>query len=311
MKPVLFASSRPLERAENLKAVWDAYKGEKEFVQTNALRLHPAIRSGRYSLMVIDEFPAETPGKCIMMWHAIQGGKKIGLHQPNGYYSMRLAPLMDCIVTSGTGAVKMFAECSGLPEDRVLALGMPRTDAYIGKKKGDGRTPLAQKRSYLFAPTFRACGETGFPAIDWDLLDRELTDDEMLIVKPHMVCRPLGVGEHEHVFEVPPDAPTAPYLYDCDAVITDYSSVMFDAYLLGKPVVLFEKVSGYTETRGMYLDYPGQYCSRYCTNEEDLLKTLREANALTETERECVRLLADRCDGHAAERVCTLIDSMR
>ena len=31
MGHVLFTSSRPLERAENLKAVWDAYDGEKAY----------------------------------------------------------------------------------------------------------------------------------------------------------------------------------------------------------------------------------------------------------------------------------------
>ena len=28
-----FAAIRPLERAENIKAVWDAYHGDKEFIQ--------------------------------------------------------------------------------------------------------------------------------------------------------------------------------------------------------------------------------------------------------------------------------------
>ena len=32
-KLTLFSSDRPLDRAENLKAVWDAYDGPKEFMQ--------------------------------------------------------------------------------------------------------------------------------------------------------------------------------------------------------------------------------------------------------------------------------------
>ena len=85
---------------------------------------------------------------------------------------------------------------------------------------------------------------------------------------------------------------------------------MFDAYLLGKPVVLFEKVKGYVQTRGMYLDYPDQYSSRYCTNEETLLTMLRCANGLCETEEKCIQLVADACDGHSAVRVCSLIRSL-
>ena len=310
MRGVLFASTKPFERAENIRTLYEAYDGKKNFVQVNGCRRHEAIRCGNYNLMVIDEFPTESPGKCIMVWHAIQGGKTIGIDQPNPYYAEWQKHLMDFIVTSGHGAVPMFARCSGLPEEKVLPLGMPRTDAYIGKQKGDGRTVLAGKRSWLYVPTFRSGRETPFPEIDWEWIDSQLTDDEMIAVKAHTMTGSLRIGQYRHIVEIPSEEPSAPYLYDCDAVISDYSSIIFDGYLLGKPAVLFEKVKGYTETRGMYLQYPDQYCSRYCTNEHDLLETLRSANGLNETELECLRLVADACDGNATERICQLIHSM-
>ncbi len=311
MKPVLFASTKPLERAENIRALYDAFDGPKEHIQVNGCRHHPAIRSGEFDLMVIDEFPTETPGKCIMIWHAIQGGKLIGLDQPNPYYNAGQAHLMDCIVTSGIGAVGMFARCSGLPKEKVLPLGLPRTDVYRWVRKGDGQTALAGKHSWLYAPTFRAGGETPFPEIDWEWIDGQMTDGEMLAVKAHTMSGSFGLGgRYKHIVEIDPYEPTAPYLIDCDVVITDYSSILFDGYLLKKPGVLFEKRKGYTETRGMYLDYPGQYCSRYCTDEKELLRTVREAKELTVTEYGVLRLVADGCDGHATEKVCRLIKSM-
>ena len=310
MKPVLFASTRPLERAENIRALYDSFGGPKDFVQTNGCRRHEAIRSGAYELMVIDEFPTETPGKCIMIWHAIQGGKHIGLDQPHPYYAEWQKELMDFIVTSGTGAVPMFARCSGLPEEKVLPWGLPRTDGYIGKRKGDGQTVLAGKRSWLYVPTFRTASETPMPEINWEWLDEQMTDDELIAVKAHTMTGQFGIGQYRHIIEIPSGEPTAPYLMDCDAVISDYSSVIFDGYLLGKPAVLLEKVKGYTETRGMYLKYQEQYCSRYVTNEHDLLGELRAADGLRETERECLRLVADACDGNATQRICRLIQAM-
>ena len=313
MKPVLFASTRPFERAENIRALYEAFDGPKDFIQVNGCRHHSAIRSGAYDLMVIDEYPTETPGKCIMIWHAIQGGKRIGLDQPYPYFSAWQAPLMTYLVTSGDGAVPIFAKCSSLPEEKVLPLGMPRTDAYIGKKKGDGGTVLAQKRSYLYVPTFRTKDETPFPEIDWEWIDGNLTDDEMIAVKAHTMTRGGLLGRtYRHITEIPAVEASAPYLYDCDAVLTDYSSIMFDGYLLGKPAVLFEKVKGYTETRGMYLDYPAQYSSWYATDEREMLSALRVSAeyGLTETEKACVRTLANACDGHATERVCGLIRSL-
>lgn len=310
MRPVLFASTKPLDRAENLRAVYEAYDGPKDHVQVNGCRRHPAIRSGAYDLMVIDEFPTETPGKCIMIWHAIQGGKHIGVDQPHPYFAAWQAPLMNRIVTAGHGSVWMFAQCSTLPQEKVLPLGMPRTDAYIGKKKGDGHTVLAGKRSYLYAPTFRAKDETPLPEIDWEKLDRELTDDELFVVKTHMMTGNILSGKYRHIMEVSSREPSTDYLIDCDAVATDYSSIMFDGYILGKPAVLLEKQKGYVEKHGMYLRYPEQYTSRYCTDEWQMLKALREANGLNKTETECLRLVADACDGHATERVCALIDEM-
>lgn len=306
-KPVLFASVKPLERAENIRAVYEAFDGQKDFIQTNGCRRHPAIRSGAYDLMVIDEFPSESPGKCIMIWHAVQGGKKIGLDQPSPYLAEWQIPLMTYIVTSGTNAVRMFAQSTGLPEERILPLGMPRTDAYLGKRKGDGHTVLAEKRSYLYVPTFRAPYEPPFPDIDWDWLDNTLTDDELLAVKGHMATEGIGIGIRKHIIEFSPYIASAPFLYDCDAVVTDYSSIIFDGYLLRKPAVLFEKDSGYTDIRGMYMDYPDAYSSRYCKDEKTLLKMLREADGLTDTEEQATGRVADMCDGYATARVCELI----
>lgn len=301
MKPVLFASTRPLERAENIRALYDAFDGPKEFVQVNGCRRHGAIRSGAYDLMVIDEFPTETPGKCIMIWHAAQGGKWIGIKQPHPYFAAWQAPLMTWLVASGTDAVPIYAEETTLPEERILPLGLPRTDAYIGKRKGDGHTILAGKRSYLFAPTFRTGDEPPMPPIDWEWLDSELRDNEMIAVKAHMVTGRLRIGTYRHIIEIPSEEPSAPYLMDCDAVITDYSSIIYDGYLLGKPAVLLEKQEGYLEARGMCMKYTDEYTTRYARDERTMLELLREADGLNELERESCRRMADMCDGHATE----------
>ena len=100
-------------------------------------------------------------------------------------------------------------------------------------------------------------------------------------------------------------------LIDCDVVITDYSSIMFDGYLLGKPAVLFEKKPGYLQTRGMYMQYPDKYCSRYATDESDLLWQVRSADGLTKTERDCMEYVAGCCDGHSIERIIKLIKEVQ
>ena len=100
MKPVLFASVKPLKRAENLKALYDAYDGEKKFVKLDPWRRHPEIRSGKYDLMVIDEFPTESPGKIILIGHGIEGGKTGGLDMPRAYYRKSEASLLTYVITT-------------------------------------------------------------------------------------------------------------------------------------------------------------------------------------------------------------------
>ena len=60
----------------------------------------------------------------------------------------------------------------------------------------------------------------------------------------------------------------------------------------------------------MYLDYPDAYCSRYCTDENELLYLMRTSYGLRSTEESVLRLVADGCDGHATERICQLIRQM-
>ena len=307
-KPVLFVTGlgRSLERAENIRALYDAYHGEKALVSSHDPNYVNVAESGNYDLMVIDVFPTDTRLKTIMVWHAIQGGKYIGLDQRNTYYRPEYADLITRIVAAGRGGVDMFHRCTGVPKDRILNLGMPRTDALIGHKK-----EKSSVRTYLYAPTFRTLHEDPIPPIDFGMIDSMLTDNELLIVKAHPYGCSFGLYGYRHIMEAPKMDKTADYLLRADVVITDYSSIMFDAWLLNVPVVLFEKEPGYVDDRGMYLKYPQQYCTRYTKTEWGLVTLARDAKTLRSEEIACRDYVADMCDGHSCERICKLIDEMR
>ena len=312
-KKVMFVSmlGNDFNRAENMKALYDAYHGEKTCMVYCDPKFPDEIGSGKYSLMVIDSFPFFRSVKTIMIWHAIQGGKYIGLDQPaERLYWPRHLRNMDLIISAGHGGAKMLSRCTGMPEDRILNLGMPRTDRYIGKKKGDGGTVLAGKKAYFYAPTCRCKFEPQLPEIDWEKIDDGLNDDEILMVKAHPYGRQLNLSGYRHIVEAGKMEPSVNYLYDADVIITDYSSIIFDGYLLGKPAVLFEKERGYTYVRGMYMKYPEEYCSYYARNEDELLWMMR-STSITKRERDCISYVADACDGHSCERICKLIEEER
>ena len=309
-KPVLFVTGlgNDLRRAENMLALYSAYPGDKRFISGHEPDFINIVESGKYDLMVIDVFPTVKPKKAIMIWHAIQGGKYIGLDQKGTYYKTEMAGLMDYIIAAGRGGVDMFHRCTGVDRDRILPLGMPRTDRYFKETKQDPVPGLEDKVVYLFAPTFRSAGDPPMPEINWHEIDSQLTDGEIFLVKAHPYGREFNIGNCRHIRQVNTMEPTYKYLLAADVVITDYSSIIFDASLLGKPTVLFEKAKGYVEQRGMYLYYPWQYSSRYATNENEMLFEARMADGLlTSTERDSVNYVAGMCDGFSCERISRFI----
>ena len=87
MKPVLFTSNKPLERAENIKAVYDAWEDGKVFIRTEPGRHMPGLSSDEYALRVCDEFIGESPGKAVMIGHGIAGSKTYGDADPELTYT--------------------------------------------------------------------------------------------------------------------------------------------------------------------------------------------------------------------------------
>lgn len=302
---VLFTSCRPLHRAENIKAVWDAWEGDKIFGQLNNRLLCDELFRTDTDLIVTDEYVAFSMVPVIMINHGAPGGKVVGLDMERPYINKFVTEQITNIVVSSEYLIPFAAKQSGISIEKVSALGMPRTDAYFKEWPR-----LSEKRTYLFAPTFRADGEPRFPDIDWELIDSLLTDDEALLVKPHMCQERLVNEEYKHIAHVYNMLPSTPFLMGCDVVVTDYSSIAFDAHVAGKPVVLFEKDCKYRIFRSMYLPYPEGYAGRYATNEEELVTALRSATYQTEEDLACKEKCCSACDGHSTERVIKLMEDI-
>lgn len=318
MGNVLFVSQNPLGRCENLTTVWDSYNSSKDFKQGQE-HMEEAEHDG-YSAVVCDALPKLIRDKkhcfSINICHAITGNKYYGLDEAGPWVDPIAFAQTDIAIAAGNGAIPIVARQLGIPKDHVVVTGLPRTDRIFGRKKGDGKTFLSDKRSYLYIPTFRNPYLGGWiPKIDWQRIDSILSDDEVIAVKRHyFTMEPLVNGEFEHVKEIDPWDPLNGYLIDCDAVISDYSSSIFDAYLLGKPVVLtLDDKKAYLKDRKMYFDYPDFYCSRSLAvsgHEDELVDILRNTDDLGDVEKNCIDILANACDGHATERVISLIKSV-
>lgn len=292
---VLFVSLRPYERAENIRAVYDAYDGDKQFIQK---LIHESITdiiaSGRYRVLVTDELMNESPGKYIFIGHGAGAGKTYGLDQPHPYFNR--PDLITYAIASSEAMTPHVAKQLGLSESQVIPLGFPRMDLYNRSKCGD---------FWLYAPTFR-----GWPLpVDWNVIHRNMPDDMRLIVKPHMIQPNIMKSVWQGIETADAMEPSAEYLMNMAALVTDYSSIMFDAMVMRKPYVLFAKdMDKYMQARGMYYLYPSDYGPYFCNDEADLIPMLKTA----EWNRECEsarQFYVGACDGRSTERTVDLIRS--
>lgn len=214
-----------------------------------------------------------------------------------------------------------------LTPQQVRVLGEPRTDVLFRGSPAGRRAAarelleravpgLAGRRAILYAPTWRD-GEPdpGVPTErQWRRIDSWCAGtDSVLLIRPH----PLGVGSYthasRHVHLIPPSLlpESMPLLWGVDALVTDYSSVLFDFAVTGGPMVfLAPDLEHYGATRGLYLDYAQVTGGRWQQNWDGVLDALERLDnntavkdrALAHTAK--VAALAHRhTDGRSAKRV--------
>ncbi|HJR89233.1 MAG TPA: CDP-glycerol glycerophosphotransferase family protein [Aeromicrobium sp.] len=159
----------------------------------------------------------------------------------------------------------------GARSDNVVVLGEVRDDILLVPDARDRARDVLRKlvreqfltsKVILFAPTWRDGADD--PTVPTDEEWKEIGDwleanDAVLLVRNH----PLGRGdfsagpEHsERIVLIGADLVTDlnPLLPAVDAVVTDYSSLVFDYALVGGPVVYFTPdLTDYTTRRGFYL----------------------------------------------------------
>lgn len=325
MGETLFVSALPLGRCKSTTRIWEMYDGGKAF-RCGIDGMRTAERDG-FSVVVCDSLPAYIDGKSkcksVNLGHGLTGGKLYALDEgDHPWVDKRALAQIDYAVATSEAGVPIVSRQLGVPEERVLPLGMARTDAYFE----DGErfeTAFGEPigRMYLYCPTLRGDADKGhLPRIDWAKVDRLLDDGEFLVVKRHHLTRHEITRGYDirnmRVMELPFEESTEKLLRTCDVLVTDYSSTMFDAYMLGKPVVLLtDDMREYLAGRGMYHPYPGFYSSRSLVaegNEERLVEMLREAasSGMGDVERACVEEVAGACDGHSTERICELIEGV-
>ena len=223
-------------------------------------------------------------------------------------------------------ATRHLCDAFGLPTERrgdvVIEEGYPRNDALyradeatVAAIRKRLRLP-ADRKVLLYAPTWRddqyrsGVGYTFDYLLDFDRLQRELGDAWVVLFRAHYyIANHVDFSKYRGFVVDVSDVDDINDLYlASDAMVTDYSSVMFDYANTGKPMALFvPDRKHYDESiRGFYLDFdsiPAPVCETSGQVAEELraldIYDIRYGDAYrTFRETYCPH-----DDGHAAERV--------
>lgn len=197
----------------------------------------------------------------------------------------------------------------------MLEYGYPRNDVYytssaadvhrIRKQLGvpEGRTAL------LYAPTHRDY-HTGFSTqLDLKALCDALGDDFVILLRAHYFYDgDQGRPRDERVIDVTGHRSSEDVCLAADALITDYSSIVFDYANLDRPIVVYaDDWDVYRETRGVTFDFLDSPPGPVARTPGELAAVFRSGSwAGAESAALRARFRARFCefdDGRAADRV--------
>lgn len=192
----------------------------------------------------------------IQTWHALGALKKIGysiLDEDEGMSSamaelIKMHKNYDYAMVSSEICRKSYAEAFQMDVEKVLAIPLPRLDSLKKEESQneDGRINV------LYAPTFRKNGENMAQRAK-ELVEQFPEDKYVVKVRLH----PLSMADNSLSKDVvDSDGDLYDLINKANIVITDYSSIIFEAAYLEKKIYLypFDYVS-YKHERDFYLDY--------------------------------------------------------
>lgn len=262
----------------------------------------------------------------LQTWHGTPL-KRVGLDNPRRYRkgsglgrAVRDYAQWDFLVSQNPFSTETLRRAFAY-DGEVLEVGYPRNDALLAPDAAATRERVRADlgipdgvTAVLYAPTFRddeLFDGPGFRLqLDLDRLQAQLGDGFHVLLRLHYwVAERLGhlpagfatdVSDHGDIREL--------YLAT-DALVTDYSSAMFDVAVTGKPIVLYTyDLERYRDDlRGFYFDITEQAPGPLCRTTDEVAAALGDlegtARAHAGAYAEFAARFVPHDDGHASARV--------
>lgn len=273
---------------------------------------------GSARLLVVNDWLrrrfARRKGQVVLQtWHGTPL-KRLALHRP-GFDPRRMAAVVresrrwDVLLAQNPYAARILGKAYAFMTRPIWVEGYPRNDVLT---TGDGTATRAAlgirpgERVLLYAPTWRDDRAEIVDFVDPGTL--AAAADAVVLVRGHSrTLLPGRDAEGPRVIDVTGFPDTSLLLLAADALITDYSSVMFDFSVTGKPMYfLVPDMEHYRgQLRGFYFDLVAHAPGPVVRTQGELVAALAAPDAAAYAERYAAwrAKFNARDDGHAAERV--------
>lgn len=232
----------------------------------------------------------------------------------------------DYFVSPNRFATEKFLSSFKLDKNKIIETGYPRNDFLINISsdkvnllKDKYKIPR-NKKIILYAPTWRdnsftSKGYTHELKVDFNLWNKELGEDYIVIFKPHylIINRYENLEEFLYTFNEQIDINEL-YVMS-DILVTDYSSVFFDYAILNKPIIFYMyDLKDYEENlRGFYLDIYKDLPGEIFEDELQVINTIKNISEYAENKRDVLAEFNKRYnylqDGHSSRRIIKKIIS--
>jgi CDP-ribitol ribitolphosphotransferase len=258
----------------------------------------------------------------IQVWHAGGALKKFGLDTapPNRAVENRfIHKYYDYAIVGSDSDVGPFASAFGMPTERVLPLGIARTDFFFDEEAlGDARARvlsaypvLADRKVVLYAPTFRGYSDEKRPhqGLDAKLLRERLGEDFVIVHKTHPVFAKELVDAAGYDVVIGVEFDINELFAVTDVLITDYSSSIFEYALMRKPLVLLvDDLESYEADPGFYLDFERDMIGELARTSEQVAEIISLGNYDVASYEPFLARHCSNDDGHASERLVGFLE---
>lgn len=265
--------------------------------------------------------------KLVQVWHAGVGFKSIGYSRfgmvgtPHPAVSAHRG--YDYVITGSQKLVEVYSEAFGVPEEKVLPLGMARLDGFldedvVAKKTSEfyaAHPECKGKELILFCPTFRGADQKHahykYNELDLKEIYDFCGDEYIWAFKMHPFVRNKVEIPEEYrnrIIDLTDSQNINDLYYVTDIMITDYSSAYYEYSLLKRPVLFFTYDRNLYETvRGVHRNIKDTAPGKVCDTFEELLEALKNKDFEIEKTIRFYEENFGEYDGKAADRIIDAI----